>query len=265
MKYASVLGGAVLLLHCLTGATGFVPPACWGRALASARPSRAAARVPGLAMASQSEREAAKKELLVLAAGPGKKDGSSKDAILAAVRKLEQMNPTPKPAESPLLSGTYSLLFTGSESDEELKARKKREGFIGSTLTETSGASDSGGGGKKSGKLIRSKETSQDIDLAGGAVVNRATFSVLGLGLEVCLEGTCARVDEEEFKYTRIDVAFRRVLIKIGRLPALRIPLGWVNTGKGPQGSVTTTYLDEELRLGRGDKGSVFVTVRRKA
>ena len=30
------------------------------------------------------------------------------------------------------------------------------------------------------------------------------------------------------------------------------------------QGWVETTYVDEEVRVGRGDKGSVFVTVRQQ-
>jgi hypothetical protein len=43
----------------------------------------------------------------------------------------------------------------------------------------------------------------------------------------------------------------------------LTVPLGWFNDGKGPEGWLDTTYLDADLRLGRGDKGSTFVTVRR--
>ncbi len=32
----------------------------------------------------------------------------------------------------------------------------------------------------------------------------------------------------------------------------------------GPQGWIETTYLDEDLRIGRGDKGSIFVASRAK-
>lgn len=32
----------------------------------------------------------------------------------------------------------------------------------------------------------------------------------------------------------------------------------------GTQGWVETTYVDDEVRVGRGDKGSVFVTVRQR-
>ncbi|KAK9811528.1 hypothetical protein WJX72_005364 [[Myrmecia] bisecta] len=40
----------------------------------------------------------------------------------------------------------------------------------------------------------------------------------------------------------------------------LTIPLGWAK----PKGWVETTYLDEQMRVGRGDKGSLFVTVRQR-
>lgn len=61
----------------------------------------------------------------------------------------------------------------------------------------------------------------------------------------------------------RLAVAFQRVSFTLGSLPSLTLPLDWVNDGKGPEGWLDTTYLDEDLRLGRGDKGSTFVTVRR--
>ena len=61
----------------------------------------------------------------------------------------------------------------------------------------------------------------------------------------------------------RLDVAFQRVKITLGPLPPLTIPLTFVNDGKGPQGWLDTTFLDDTMRLGRGDKGSTFVTVRR--
>ncbi len=36
------------------------------------------------------------------------------------------------------------------------------------------------------------------------------------------------------------------------------IPLGWLS----PVGYVDTPYLDEELRISRGDKGSLFIAAR---
>jgi hypothetical protein len=58
-------------------------------------------------------------------------------------------------------------------------------------------------------------------------------------------------------------VTFESVQIKLGPLGPLSIPLKWANGGKGPQGWVDTTYLDEDFRIGRGDKGSIFVAARR--
>lgn len=34
--------------------------------------------------------------------------------------------------------------------------------------------------------------------------------------------------------------------------------------GCGGQGWIQTTYLDDELRVGRGDKGSIFLAARQK-
>ena len=34
----------------------------------------------------------------------------------------------------------------------------------------------------------------------------------------------------------RLAVAFQRVFITLGPLPALVVPLGWINDGKGPEG-----------------------------
>ena len=58
----------------------------------------------------------------------------------------------------------------------------------------------------------------------------------------------------------RVDVAFTSFGLKLGALPELRVPVGWANL----RGWVDTTYLDTDLRLGRGDKGSLFVTARQK-
>ena len=49
----------------------------------------------------------------------------------------------------------------------------------------------------------------------------------------------------------------------VGQRPArtCTLPEGWVCCWL--QGWVDTTYLDEDTRIGRGDKGSVFVTTRK--
>ena len=83
--------------------------------------------------------------------------------------------------------------------------------------------------------------------------------------MEITIEASCAPVPAPEFgdEDVRLAVAFREVRVEIGSLPPLVAPLGWINDGKGPEGWLDTTYLDDDMRLGRGDKGSTFVTVRR--
>ena len=105
----------------------------------------------------------------------------------------------------------------------------------------------------------------QDIDLAKGLVCNRAELKVFGKPVEITIEASCVPVSAPEFgdEDVRLAVAFRRVKIALGALPPLVAPLGWINDGKGPEGWLDTTYLDDDMRLGRGDKGSTFVTVRR--
>lgn len=41
-------------------------------------------------------------------------------------------------------------------------------------------------------------------------------------------------------------------------LCSIPIPIGWLS----PVGYVDTPYLDEELRISRGDKGSIFIAAR---
>jgi len=60
----------------------------------------------------------------------------------------------------------------------------------------------------------------------------------------------------------RLAVFFERVDLKLGAVQT-SLPLTWANDGKGPEGWVDTTFLDSDLRTGRGDKGSFFVAARR--
>lgn len=56
---------------------------------------------------------------------------------------------------------------------------------------------------------------------------------------------------------TRLDVTFLDFTLELGQL-RLALPLSLL----APRGSVETTFLDDALRIGRGDKGSVFVCAR---
>jgi hypothetical protein len=62
--------------------------------------------------------------------------------IISAIEELEGMNPTASPASSPLVSGQWSLLYTGAASKEAAEERAQKEGVIGSAVTELTGSSN---------------------------------------------------------------------------------------------------------------------------
>ena len=144
------------------------------------------------------------------------------------------------------------------------------------------GGGGGGGGGEKekggdakpmgrtistfSGDAVDNRGNFQDIDAFKGEVLNRAELAIFRVPLEVEIVASCEPVDPRATggESRRLAVAFRKVRLTLGSLPTLAIPLGWVNDGRGPEGWLDTTYLDDDMRLGRGDKGSTFVTVRRK-
>ena len=232
------------------------------------------------------QREDAKTRLKQLVArtkqGKGASD-SEREAIFKAMEAVEALNPTPAPAESTLLEGKWSLLYTGASVEDAAKRRAK-EGVIGSAVTEITGASDTAaprGLGQVLGEddqaalplgrrlttlaagAVENKGNFQDIDVARGLVENRAEFKVLGLAATVRIKGRCERVTgEAAVSAKRLAVFFERVDLKLGAVQT-SLPLTWANDGKGPEGWVDTTFLDSDLRTGRGDKGSFFVAARR--
>lgn len=212
--------------------------------------------------------------------------------IESIVASLESINPTKDPATNKeLITGKWSLLYTGASAEDAAK-RAELEGAIGSALTEVSGssgnvavdtaagssdaaASSDGGSSMKpmgrtistfSGSAVDNKGNFQDIDAFKGEVFNRAELALFGVPLEVKIVASCVPVDPSVTggQSVRLAIAFRNVNLTLGPLPTLTISLTWINDGKGPEGWLDTTYLDDDLRLGRGDKGSTFVTVRRK-
>jgi len=252
---------------------------------------------------NNTNRKDAKKRLRRLIAQSKSENTMNEDQneiIFHEVQSLELMNPTIAPASSSLLGGKWSLLYTGAEAsiggvgEEDVVAnRRQKEGILGSTLTEltatsssssSSMSSSSGSDNKWSiddeqnedannplgrsiinfnkGSIVKNKGNFQDIDVDNGLVENRAEFQLFSsLPASVRIEGRCEST--EEFSEKRLAVYFDRVEIKISDFFKTTIPLNWANGGKGPEGWVDTTYLDTDLRCGRGDKGSFFVAIRR--
>ena len=163
--------------------------------------------------------------------------------ILNAMMDMERMNPTDKPARNPMLSGQWSLLYYAAADEQtEAKAGEVEGPFLSFFKPLL-------------GRLFRTKSNSQNIDVENGRVENIAEFAT-AFGVEGVLniQGTVQIVSD-----TRAEVVFDRFVLKLGKL-SVTVPLSWVS----PSGYVDTTYLDDTIRIGRGDKGSIFLNARRQ-
>ncbi|WP_041226434.1 PAP/fibrillin family protein [Crinalium epipsammum] len=169
-----------------------------------------------------------------------------KQAILVAVSQLEERNPTPKPFEAlDLLEGNWRLLYTSS--DELLRI----DNF----------------------PLLKLGQIYQCIRAKDSRVYNIA--EVYGLPYLEGLVSVAAKF--EVLTKIRVQVKFERSIIGLQRLVGYESPNEFIrqieNGKKFPaidfninsndqQGWLDITYLDEDLRIGRGNKGSVFVLTK---
>lgn len=276
---------AVIVSFSVLGDAFLVPPAlsCTPH-LRMRRSAGCGVRMSGLwssnAQQSNVQREDAKRRLRQLVASTKQgKDASDAERmeIFKAMEAIESLNPTAEPADSDLLAGNWSLLYTGASAEDSAKRRAK-EGAIGSAVTELTGASDAPRGlgqvlgedddaplplGRRlttlAGSAVENKGNFQDIDVVNGRVENRAEFALFGMPAAVRIQGRCERVRSEA---ARLAVFFEGVELSVSSF-SVTLPLTWANNGKGPEGWVDTTYLDTDLRCGRGDKGSFFIAARR--
>lgn len=167
-------------------------------------------------------------------------------AILAAVAQLEDLNPTPRPIEaSNLLEGNWRLLYTTSRGLLNLDQLP----------------------------LLKLGQIYQCIRTANSAVYNIA--EVYGLPYLEGLIGVCARF--EPVTERRVLVKFERSILGLQRLVNYNSPsefIQQIEAGKKfpaidfkienreQQGWLDITYLDEDMRIGRGNEGNVFVLTK---
>ena len=147
------------------------------------------------------------------------RDERMRGTVLSHVEALEKENPTPKPLESPLLSGRWRLVFTTSESI--LGTRRMRP-------------------------FRPRRRILQDIN-AGKLTAKNEEWVLGGL----LRNSVRARLEPRDDGAT-VDVIFKRFGIGWLKLPA----------PKSARGVLTTTYLDDEMRISRGDRGNIFVLVK---
>jgi PAP_fibrillin len=171
---------------------------------------------------------------------------AQKLAIAAIVTRLENFNPTPRPLEAPeLLNGNWQLLYT--TSDELL--------------------------GIDRFPLIRLGNVYQCIQVQEQRIYNIAEIPNLPL-----LNGlVCVSAEFEPVSAQRVAVKFNRAIFglqtllgyaapdpfmaKLQQTPKLNLLQGidfTIQPSREP-GWLEVTYLEADMRIGRGNQGSIFV------
>lgn len=169
-----------------------------------------------------------------------------KQAILVAIANLEDINPTPSPVEAPdLLNGNWRLLYTSSRALLNLDRIP----------------------------LYKLGQIYQCIRVETNSVYNIA--EIFGLPFLESLVSVAAKF--EPVSSRRVNVKFERSIIGLQRLIGYDDPDNFIQQiefGKKftaidfplksseQQGWLDITYLDSNLRIGRGNEGSVFVLTK---
>jgi hypothetical protein len=171
---------------------------------------------------------------------------SEKQAILSAISLLEDRNPNPRPIESAnLLEGDWRLIYTTSR------------GILGIDQFP----------------FLNLGQVYQSIRVAESKLYNIA--EVYGLPFLEGLVSVAARF--QPVSERRVEVKFERSILGLNRLIDYQSPSSFIQQiesgrkflaidfnieNRDQQGWLDITYLDEDLRIGRGNEGSVFVLTK---
>ena len=171
---------------------------------------------------------------------------SDKQAILSAIAQLEDYNPTPRPVEAPeLLNGDWRLLYTTSRELLNLD----------------------------SFPLVKLGQIYQSIRVKESKIYNIG--ELYGLPYLEGIVSVAARFEPTSER--RVQVKFERSIVGLSRLIGYEYPgkfIDEIESGKKfaavdfgldtrvQQGWLDVTYLDKDLRIGRGNKDSVFVLTK---
>ncbi|MEM9275168.1 MAG: PAP/fibrillin family protein [Cyanobacteria bacterium P01_F01_bin.143] len=168
--------------------------------------------------------------------------------VLSAIQQLEDTNPTPKPLEAKeLLEGDWRLLYTTSKS------------ILGLDRFP----------------LFKLGQIYQSIRIAEAKIYNIA--EIMGMPFTEGIFSIAGRFEPTSAK--RVNVVFERSIIGLQRFMGYKSPrkfieqletgkkflpldFGIENRDRDRQSWLDITYLDEDMRLGRGNEGNVFVLTK---
>jgi hypothetical protein len=171
---------------------------------------------------------------------------SDRQIILDAIDHLEDENPTPQPIKSNLLAGDWRLIYTTNSN------------LLFIDLPP----------------LVRLGQIYQSVRPATGKLYNIAEVvsGFPGLSGLICVSAKFTAVSDQ-----RIDVKFQRWIIGLQNLLDYQSPeelVEKIESGNGltaldlpideqnQDNWLDITYLDEDLRIGRGHRGNLFVLTK---
>jgi PAP_fibrillin len=162
------------------------------------------------------------------------------------IAQLEALNPTPKPLESPLIMGDWRLLYTTSQ------------GILGLDripLTDLGSVYQC----LRNDRVYNVAETQSLVGIAGiVAVAARYTVSS-DIRVQVKFERSILGL-RSVMGYRSVGDFIERLETK-SRFLAIDLPIPSRENGVG-QGWLEITYLDETLRISRGNEGSIFILIK---
>jgi hypothetical protein len=173
---------------------------------------------------------------------------SDRVRVLSVVEQLEDHNPTPNPVEAgELLEGDWRLLFTTSR------------GILGLDRIP----------------LLQLGQIYQCLRTAEARVYNIA--EIVGVPFAEGIVSVAASF--EAVSERRVNVKFERYILGLQRFLGYNspkqfieavesgkkfLPLDFSIENREQKGWLDITYLDEDLRIGRGNEGSVFILAKEK-
>eukprot|EP00614_Pseudopedinella_elastica_P022643 CAMPEP_0172637802 /NCGR_PEP_ID=MMETSP1068-20121228/210762_1 /TAXON_ID=35684 /ORGANISM="Pseudopedinella elastica, Strain CCMP716" /LENGTH=211 /DNA_ID=CAMNT_0013450543 /DNA_START=306 /DNA_END=941 /DNA_ORIENTATION=+ len=187
----------------------------------------------------------------------------SKERVRHAFEKLESSLPTPEnlldTEQAALLDGSWDLLYTIAADVSPETGEDPTRGEYGKVNA----------GGIRLSTTDEGAQTTQAFDLENGRISNTVTKPFLtsrGTPLFYTMTKVSGPFSRSPVSGRRADVAFDTLEFGIG---TYRFTLDWffplLYTIKGPEETLSwleTTHLSDDLRLGRGNKGSIFILAR---
>ncbi|CAE8715051.1 unnamed protein product [Polarella glacialis] len=191
---------------------------------------------------TEGRRAVLKRELLALTRDSQRgADLSKSEAIKEVFSKLETLTPTREPLKSPLLKGDWELLWTTSDSilDKPILQFLDPEAGFARNLEST----------PLGDNTVEASIAPLDPEQREAFVSRLDDFLLFKQGAQEKKGGTYMP-DVADLERTTVGVRFKTFRL-----------LGLLSVGAPEKatGILQVTYLDEDLRLSRGDRGNLFV------